>query len=270
MTPAEQAVAKACCADLYQSDLARMLFGDTLHPGGLGLTNRMTRLMGIQPGDLVLDLASGHGASSLAVSRACRCRVLGVEFGAQAAAQARSQSISQPDGNLASFIQGDAESLPLRDGSFDAAVCECSVSLFIDKAGAIREVARVLRRGGGFGLSDVAWTAGRLPEELGGAVGQMLCLTGALPVQGYLDLLEAAGLLVTHQQDESEAILRILDEVEAKLAFFSGLAAITGQAGLSSPLLEQAPRLMAAIRSLVSAGDLGYWVFVAEKPDQGS
>ena len=49
MNLTEQAAAKACCADLYQSDLARLVFGATLHPGGLGLTNRLGHLMAIHP-----------------------------------------------------------------------------------------------------------------------------------------------------------------------------------------------------------------------------
>jgi len=41
-----EAEAEACCADLYQSDMAKLIMGDTLHPGGLGLTNKLGRLMG--------------------------------------------------------------------------------------------------------------------------------------------------------------------------------------------------------------------------------
>ncbi len=32
---------KACCADFYQSDLVRSLLGETLHPGGLELTQKL-------------------------------------------------------------------------------------------------------------------------------------------------------------------------------------------------------------------------------------
>lgn len=64
----EEAKAIACCADLYQSELARMIMGDSMHPGGLALINQMGRLMGIQPGDWVADLASARGNSAVAVS----------------------------------------------------------------------------------------------------------------------------------------------------------------------------------------------------------
>ena len=78
MSLPSEAVAKACCADLYQSPMAKMVLGDTLHPGGLGLTNTLGRLTGIQPGDWVVDLTSARGASALAVARVFHCNVVGV------------------------------------------------------------------------------------------------------------------------------------------------------------------------------------------------
>ena len=80
MNSPNEAIAKACCADLYQSELVRLILGDTLHPGGLGLTNRLGKLMGLKRGDQVVDLASGRGTSAMAISRSFHCQVVGVEF----------------------------------------------------------------------------------------------------------------------------------------------------------------------------------------------
>ena len=73
-----EAEAKACCADLYQSDMAKLIMGDTLHPGGLGLTNKLGRLMGLESGDVVADLASARGESAQALGRVFHCSVVGV------------------------------------------------------------------------------------------------------------------------------------------------------------------------------------------------
>ena len=62
MSIRDEAVAKACCADLYHSELARLILGDTLHPGGLALTHRLGRLMSIQPGEVPADLLARLGA----------------------------------------------------------------------------------------------------------------------------------------------------------------------------------------------------------------
>ncbi len=256
-----EAEAKACCADLYQSDLAKLIMGDTLHPGGLGLTNKLGRLMGLQPGDLVADLASARGESAQALGRVFRCRVLGVEFGHEAVRHAA--CLASPAGP-AHFVWGDAECLPLRSGVFDAAVCECSMSLFINKAQAMAETARLLRSGGRFGLSDVTIEPDSLPQELEGELGQVLCLTSALTADGYVDLLEEGGFEVIERFDASGEIVKILDEVESKLAAILAFQQMSNSAVESEPL-ERAPELIIKVRELVSTGQLGYRLFVGEK-----
>ncbi len=271
MSLRSEAEAKACCADLYQSDMAKLIMGDTLHPGGLGLTNRLGRLMGLRSGDLVADLASARGESAQALGRVFRCNVLGVEFGAQAVRDAHDSS---PASGRAHFVRGDAECLPLRSGAFDAAVCECSMSLFINKAQAVAETARLLRPGGRFGLSDVTIEPDSLPPELEGELGQVLCMTSALTADGYVGLLEDGGFTVTERLDASGEIVKILDEVESKLAAFlvfqrmSGVESddpSSGESDSGGSQLERSPELVAKVREMVSSGKLGYWLFVGEK-----
>jgi len=256
-----EAEAKACCADLYQSDVAKLIMGDTLHPGGLGLTNKLGRLMGLKHGDLVADLASTRGHSAQALSRVFHCSVLGIEFGAEAVRDAHLAATKSSD---VSFVRGDAEKLPLRRGAFDAAVCECSVSLFINKAQAISETARLLKPGGRFGLSDVTIEPGALPEELRGELGQVLCMTSALTADGYVDLLEEGGFTVSDRVDASSEILKILDEAKGKLAAFLAFQRMSGAPNGDGPL-ERSPELVAKVRSMVLDGELGYWLFVGEK-----
>ena len=121
----------------------------------------------------------------------------------------------------------------------------------------------MLRPGGTFGLSDVTIEPGALPPELEGDLGHMLCLTGALTAQGYMSLLEEGGFEVTQRLDCSQEIIKILDDVETKLAAFLAFQRLGGQSA-DGPL-EQASRLIAAVRELVGTGRLGYWVFVGGK-----
>ena len=266
MNRQQEALAKACCADLYQSSLARLILGDTLHPGGLALTNRLGKLMGIHEGDRVVDLASGQGASAMAVSRVFHCNVVGVEFGAQAVAQSRDKTLEFPTAPGASFLRGDAEWAPFLPGSFHGVLCECSMSLFHDKAGAVAQAARLLRPGGRFGLSDVTVEPGCLPPELDGTLGQLLCLTDALTLEGYSGLLEAAGLAIVAQEDASIEVLKILDSVETKLGALATWQGLTGQAAPGPEMLGQARGLIVQMRQLVASGKIGYWLLVAEKP----
>ncbi len=262
----EQAKAKACCADLYQSQLARMVLGDTLHPGGLALTNRLGKLMEIEPGDWVVDLASARGNSAMAVSRVFKCNVVGVEFGRAAVLEAHAAAQGSPKGASSHHLQGDAEQPPLRPGMFDGVFCECSMSLFLDKSAAVAEAVGLLRPGGRLGLSDVTVEPNSLPAELEGSLGQLLCLTDALTVSGYVRLLEEGGLKMVHQVDASAEGVKIIDALEAKVGAYVAWQGLTGQQGPGPDLLQRAPQLLIRLRDMITRGQLGYWVFVAEKP----
>ena len=262
----EQAQAKACCADLYQSDLARNILGDTLHPGGLALTNRLARLLELQPGSWVVDLASARGTSAMAISRVFKCNVVGVEFGRAAVTDAISAARRSPGETRSHHIQGDAEQPPLRPGSFDAVICECSMSLFLDTSQAINEVKSLLHPGGRFGLSDVTVEPNCLPRELDSTLGQVLCLTDALSVDGYVRLLDESGLKLVHQVDASIEGIKILDAMQAKLGAFAAWQNLTGQEGPEVELMRRAPEILTLLRNLITQGQLGYWIFVAEKP----
>lgn len=262
----EEAKAKSCCADLYQSELARMIMGDSMHPGGLALTNQMGRLMEIQPGDWVVDLASARGNSALAVSRVFKCNVVGVEFGREAALEAHASAIGARLSERSHNVQGDAERPPLRPGCFDSAFCECAMSLFQNKAQAVEETASLLRPGGRFGLSDVTVEPNCLPSEMDGTLGQLLCLTDALTVNGYVELMETSGLKLLHQVDASVEGIKIIDALEAKLGAYTAWQKMSGQQGPDPEMLARGPELLGALRELVQQGQLGYWIFVAEKP----
>src|SRR4051812_38201157 len=143
---------KACCAAAYESDWARLLLGDSFHPGGLALTERLGRLLGLGPTDRVLDVACGPGTSALHLAATFGCRVVGVDLGAANLARAAAEAERRGLAALATFEPGDAERLPFPAASFDAVVCECSFCLFPAKTVAAAEFARVLRPGGRLGL----------------------------------------------------------------------------------------------------------------------
>lgn len=257
--------AKICCADLYSSELARLILGDSLHPGGLRATNRLGRIMGLRPGWRVLDLACGLGTSATALSRMFRCHVTGLDIGADAAATSRQRALQDTVPANVAFVRGDAEMPPFRAGAFDAAIIECATSLFADKPAAIAEVSRLLRPGGVIGLSDVTVEPGSLPPELDSTVGMMLCLTDALPSAGYPDLLESAGFTVTQRADLSAEVTSLLAELRGKLSIWSSLE----PAVPSSPAdwSDFPPDLLQRVENLVHQGDIGYWLYVAHKPE---
>jgi SAM-dependent methyltransferase len=57
--------------------------------------------------------------------------------------------------SAATFVAGDVQALPFRDGAFDVVTCRIAAHHFADVATAVREVRRVLRPGGSFLLQDI-------------------------------------------------------------------------------------------------------------------
>jgi SAM-dependent methyltransferase len=120
--------------------------GEPLRPGGLALTRELIDRAAFRAGDTVADVGCGLGAST----RLLRHRgvaAIGVDLVAPSAAGAR--------GETAPFVVADAARLPFADASLDGVLSECSLSLTADRALALAEWRRTLRRGGRLALSDV-------------------------------------------------------------------------------------------------------------------
>ncbi|HKG35879.1 MAG TPA: methyltransferase domain-containing protein [Solirubrobacterales bacterium] len=106
-------------------------------------------LLGLRPGDGVLDVACGPGNFSRAFARVVGDSGLVVGLDASATMLERGASElrrSGPD-NLA-LIRGDATDLPFVDESFDAVCCFAALHLFDDPLGGLDEMTRVLTPGG--------------------------------------------------------------------------------------------------------------------------
>src|SRR5258708_12888006 len=81
-------ILKQCCAKLYESDLAKILLGDSFHPGGLRLTERLGSLLRLTADSRVLDVASGKGASAFFLVEQFACHVVGVDYSSRNLANA--------------------------------------------------------------------------------------------------------------------------------------------------------------------------------------
>src|SRR5260370_39621465 len=86
---------KQCCAKLYESDPARVLLGDTFHPGGLKLTERVGSLLSLTPESRALDVASGKGTTALFLAERFGCQVVGIDYGGQKFPAPRQHGFSQ-------------------------------------------------------------------------------------------------------------------------------------------------------------------------------
>src|SRR5260370_7462873 len=57
LTSADPLEVKTCCARAYQSEWAKLLLGDSFHPGGLALTDRLGATLLLRPARRVPDVS---------------------------------------------------------------------------------------------------------------------------------------------------------------------------------------------------------------------
>lgn len=254
---------KTCCAALYETDWAKLLLGESFHPGGLALTRRVGTLLGLKPGIRLLDVASGPGTSAIFLAQEFGCQVVGLDYGAEAVEAASVAATEAGQAASVRFEQGDAEGLPFEAESFDAIICECAFCTFPDKSQAAAEFSRVLRPGGRLGLSDLT-RAGPLPPELETLLAWVACIADAQPVAHYVSTLTQAGFVADPVEVHNAALTQMVQDVQTKLL---GAEFMVKLNKLDFPIadIKEGKQLARSASEAVKAGRLGYAVITATK-----
>lgn len=254
---------KQCCANLYGGEAARFLLGDSFHPGGVELTGRLARLARLSRDSVILDVASGKGASALHLAQSLGCEVVGIDLSSTNTEESTAEAMARGLDHKARFVTGDAERLPCENECFDAIVCECAFCTFPDKQRAAMEFARVLRPGGMVAISDLTRTSEPLPE-LDGLLSWIACIGDAQPLEQYGAWLNQAGFTIETTERHDNCLIDLVNSIRKKL-----LAAdvLKGLGKLNVPGLEtdEAKRFAQAALKAVQEGHLGYGVLIARK-----
>ena len=151
----------------------------------------------------VLDLGCGTGRDSYIVSRLVgpEGRVIGVDMTPEQLEVAERHIDYQMekfgyDSPNVEFKQGYIEDLAaagIEDNSIDVVISNCVINLSPDKPAVFSEIFRVLKPGGELFFSDV-FSGRRIPEALkNDPVFYGECLGGALYIEDFRRILEAAG-----------------------------------------------------------------------------
>jgi SAM-dependent methyltransferase len=182
-------------AEVYEDRFVPAIFGEW--------APYLVEAAGVVGGQAVLDVACGTGvvARTAADRMGGQGRVVGLDLNEGMLAVA---GRLRPD---IEWRQGDAAELPFEAGSFDTVLCQSALMFFPDRAGALREMARVATSGGtvavqvwdrleaqeGFGAMYETFSEHLGPEAM--ELESSYWVLGDLELTG--SLFEAAGLRIT-------------------------------------------------------------------------
>ena len=170
-----------------------------------------TAVADLKEGETVLDLGSGAGADLLISARRVgpTGKAIGLDMTDEMLGLARENARKAGVKNV-ELHKGFIEEIPLPDASVDVVISNCVLNLSGDKPKVLREVARVLRPGGRFAISDVI-----ADEDMDDATRADMqqwtgCIAGALTEGEFERALIDAGLVdieirETHRVHEQAA-----------------------------------------------------------------
>jgi SAM-dependent methyltransferase len=157
--------------------------------GGMRDEHRIARLLlGLTPGDGVLDVACGPGNFTREFARIVGDGGLAVGIDASATmldrAVAEDESATTPG---IAYVRGDAVALPFRDASFDAVCCFAALHLFADPFTALDHMTRVLTPGGRVAIL----TSCRLQSVAGRALNEAVGAQSGMRIFGQDEIVDA-------------------------------------------------------------------------------
>jgi SAM-dependent methyltransferase len=213
---------------------------------------------GVTPGTILLDVACGPGlVASRALARGASARGLDFSSAMLAVARAREPSIQ--------FDEGDAETLPYADATFDAVVANFGIHHVPYPGRVLRETHRVLRSGGRVAFSfwaapadNIAWKlvfdavarhgdrdAAQAPAP-GGGFGTSAQCADALREAGFVDCATRL-VRATWSHPDAAALLAALRAGTARMAAMLEAQHPEAQRAVVADVAENAHRFRDAV-----------------------
>lgn len=212
-----------------------------------------TATANLRAGEVVVDLGSGGGLDVFLASKQVgpSGRAIGVDMTPEMIERAKANAVSGGYTNV-EFHLSTIDKIPLPDGSADCVISNCVINLAPDKPAVFREIARVLKPGGRFAVSDIALKS-ELPEAIAQSMAAYVgCISGAIRIDEYREGLLAAGFEHVEIVD-SGADLNAYSKVENQAGCCS--PAMDGSS-CCAPAANANPTLHAELSELLSKYDV--------------
>ena len=233
---------------------------DQDHYGGLAANDALAEAAGIGAGTRVADFCAGLGGPARYLAHRYGADVTGIELTPARVAGAAELTRLVGLGACVRVLQGDAQDVPLADGSVDAVVSQEALLHVPDKGRALAQAFRILKAGGRLAFTD--WI---VHEPLSPADADLLwrgmAAQSLQSIAGYCDLIARAGFRLVAVADLTAEWGAILAE---RLAMYRRLRAEAERAG-TPPGDDAFHESYVRFVALVQAGVLGGARFAAEK-----
>jgi SAM-dependent methyltransferase len=193
----------------------------------LGVGNPV-RHAGLSAGDVVLDLGCGAGIDTVLAARRVgpTGRVLGLDMLAEMCDRAGDVVQRAGVADWCDIREGEMEAVPLPDESVDVVISNGVINLSPRKSRVFAEIARVLRPGGRFCVSDLVVDDDLPPEVQSSQAAWAGCIAGALSERVFARKLDLAGL-ADIEIDERSALT--LDDIAVYPLFTPEVLALMGR-----------------------------------------
>lgn len=159
------------------------------HPGGIHLTQNILSNENITDNSYVLDAGCGTGQTAAYLSQQLKAKVFGLEINPimLEKAYSRFQTLQLP----VQLIHGSIEEIPFDDHTFDYVLSE-SVLAFVNKAKALKECYRVLKKGGRLIANEMTINK-RLSQKEETEIMNFYAIDSLLLEEEWYQLLQVAG-----------------------------------------------------------------------------
>lgn len=214
----------------------------------VGEARRMLELLGVDSGDVLVDLACGTGGPGLWAAQHSGAQLIGIDPSPAALTAAGERARRAGLSDRSRFTAGTFERTGLAGQAADAVMSVDAFQYAPDKQAAMAEIARILRPGGRLVL---------IAFEVDPARVRGLPVLGVDPIEDYVPLLERAGLAVEVCEETSGwrprvngAFSAIIEASDALTAEMGGQAAagVVAEAMLTVEVNPYTRRVLAVAR----------------------
>ncbi|MEK7648620.1 MAG: methyltransferase domain-containing protein [Patescibacteria group bacterium] len=227
------------------------------------LNKKMLKLSGITEKSNVLDLGCGNGNNTYFINSKTGARVTGIDLSdtrIENAKKVLSRKSSKVKSNI-KFHQGTAILLPFKDKTFSAVWSQATMYHVHDKAMALKEVARVLKKDGVFIFDDLIKPNKNISPQAKKLVYERLLFDTDFDFVSYQQELKNLRFRIMYAEDMSwhyaMSYKKLADIAEEKI-----------KKGENKEFHEEYKKLIVAYRQtwkIMEKGDVGWALFICKK-----